>query len=267
MTEENGIISISHLSNNESYLWRYMNLHKLIDFISSSELHFSRLDTFPDAIEGVAMSTLKRRAYFEGDNKDHYNLTENNDISYEDIKKLHDAVDPIETETSQKKQFVNCWFKGERESIAMWDLYSNSDSIALKVCPKSLIKEIEKNASQLIKENGNRINIIGDSVKYLKLNPFESSSIKKSNSYSGFNKDLAFKHENEYRFLIVALEEWTKDEDIQSFRMKIDVKNIDASLVCHPLMDKWKKSNIQKLLDSYGITINVEDSNVKLRKV
>ena len=46
-------------------------------------------------------------------------------------KKRRSHLEYIMT-TTQKTQYASCWFLGDRESNAMWKLYSQKDGVVLK---------------------------------------------------------------------------------------------------------------------------------------
>lgn len=48
------------------YLWRYINLYKLIDLIKTSSFYFSRFDQFEDLYEGISLTqALKKSSDFQ----------------------------------------------------------------------------------------------------------------------------------------------------------------------------------------------------------
>ena len=234
------------------YLWKYIDLHRLIDFIYSEELHFTRLDKFDDPIDGIKASNLRIRE----ENKKNQIKTEQS----ENELKLLDYIDF----SNQKRQFVNCWFYDNRESMAMWEIYSSIDSVVLKVDINSLINELNRCSIKFIKDNGNRLSVIGDLVSYYPLNPFEQTNKINGLKYAAMIKDLSYEYEKEYRLLIYVMKEWLYDEEINNFRFPVILNNLKFELVCHPLMEDWKFKNIEKLAKIKKI--KVIKSKIKLRK-
>lgn len=119
-----------------------LRFHKFISFITDKELFFTRLDLFQDPFEGVTTRLIKQRYLAklipQAENINPRlpeNLRENLTLE----KKLTEQNYDAESIKKQKTQFVNCWFRGERESMAMWNLYSNRDSIVLRIEGRTLI--------------------------------------------------------------------------------------------------------------------------------
>jgi hypothetical protein len=249
------------------FLWKYLDLHKLIDLIASQELHFNRLDLFEDPIEGLSTRNLRATNLLELINEsENVELIEKIKDKHPNLLENHDLESAFRA-VKQRSQFVNCWFHDNRESMAMWNLYSNYDSVALKVKAKSLTDYLEKIGEDFISRNGYRISLLSNKVEYLPLNPFDSSLPLQKRKYASFKKDLSYKHEQEYRFLIYANQQMAYDEnDIKFYRLPIDLEKIDLEIICHPLMLQWKRNNIRKLLEKFKRNIIVSKSSIYLRK-
>ena len=92
----------------------------------------SRLDLFEDPLEGM---TDDHQAALQtwGGMPDEENLNPRLPEEYriripEEKRKILKNID-TKTLKSQKGQFASCWFYGEKESLAMWNLYSSSTGI------------------------------------------------------------------------------------------------------------------------------------------
>ncbi len=269
--KEWGDVDIQHPNaNSGKYLWKYIDLHKLLDFLYTGELHFTRLDSFKDPIEGVRTSLLRQREMMKGmstDMKD-YNpaLPLNQRRKLVNAKKVADVTFRDEVILAQKTQFVNCWFLGNRESMAMWEIYSGPHSVALKIELKPLLDAIIEKASAFIAEHGRRLFLLGDKVTYLPLNPFVRQQKLVTIKYAGMKKDESFEHEKEYRLLISALPEWVIEEDKKCFRYKLDHAKLDITIICHPLMEDWQFNNIKTLVAKLNLNFKIQKSDIELRK-
>lgn len=252
------------------FLWKYINFHKLLDFLHSSELHFTRLDSFNDPFEGVKMSLLRERNDFKDrpNSPELYNsaidLKQRNVLSVE--KLVHDESYRNKVESGQANQFVNCWFHGDRESMAMWELYSSKDSVSIQIEADKLIESILNDSKSFVVSYGNRLHLLGDSVKYLKINPFDPALPLVKSKYAAMKKDESYRHEQEYRFLISALPLWISQSGIDFFRFKLDFKKLQFNVVCHPLMEDWKIKNIEKLVKTISPNFTVKPSSIELKK-
>ena len=136
----------------ENYLWKFIDIHKFLYFMYEKKLYFTRLDKFEDPNEGLPEFLIRQ-------------IYEKEEI-FPDKENLNPALFPSEAEREnaflknqfiksklisdaekvQRLQYVNCWFIGESESYAMWNLYSTPESIAIKIKPKQLIESIEDQA-------------------------------------------------------------------------------------------------------------------------
>jgi hypothetical protein len=251
-------------SESESLI-RFIELHKLISLIRQKTLFFTRLDLLPDPFEGVTTTLIKQRYLAKLiPSRERMNpklpaeLIEENLRQKENTEKYYDE----EAIRKQKSQFVNCWSKGDRESMAMWNLYSNKESVAIKIQKNELLDYL-KNNLELQPLLYPDFQLICGSVKYYELNPVNLKVVVKV-PYSAFKKDIAFEFENEYRLLIVSPLE--KNEDNPS---KIEL-NITGELlnkmeiICHPEMSDWQFDNIKELCQKIKFK-NVRKSLIEMK--
>ena len=248
------------------FFWKYLDLHKLIDLIATQELHFTRLDLFKDPIEGLSTRNLRAANLLELMNEpENVGLVNNIKGKHPNILENHELESSFGA-IKRRSQYVNCWFHGNRESMAMWNLYSNYDSVALKVNAKSLTNHLKETSEEFIEKNGFRISLLSDKVEYLPLNPFDSNLQLQKRKYASFKKDLSYKHEQEYRLLIYANQQMAFDSNCKSYRLQIDLEKIDLEIICHPLMLKWKRNNIQILIDIFKRNISIKKSSIYLKE-
>ncbi len=238
-------------------LIKFMDLTKLLDFIMTGAFHFTRLDHFEDKLEAISQRQLVK--YFEHQIKLPFSL----------IKEL-----PIEKR--QKFYFASCWFAASRESVGMWNLYSNSDSIALRFNADDFIT-MWKNELIKVTPSRNRIDrIYINSVEYKNyLEKKDALSFKDENKIIGFHKDKSFEHEKEVRVLIKMITvkrignniETLEDSPVDFYKIKYkNIKLIPFEIIFHPKMQNWKKENIETILFKYGFK-NVKCKNSELEKM
>jgi hypothetical protein len=235
-------------------LWRYMDIHKFLDFIQTQELHFSRLDQMEDPFEGVSTRILRRiealrtKARGNGDIENPFNL-----------EGLEMAMHKREIDKQQKSHFINCWFQGDRESMGMWNLYSNQDSIAIKVDSSVFTKYFGKD------NRGWQLNkpydFTGGNVEYAKINPLEEAKVSVQKTI--LKKDQCWQHENEYRLYLIDSNPLEDSELV--VRLKLDFNNFKFEVVFHPKMDEWKKKNIQRVIENCDLKIETKNSDIQLK--
>lgn len=254
----------------DNYLWKYMDIHKFLYLIREKKLFFTRLDGFEDSIEGASEELLRDRAKTElflkiknpnpaiYPNEDSFIKERNKYIEY--LKEIDEEILFL-----QKQQYASCWFLSERESYAMWKLYSNPESVAVRFKPSLLLEEIERSVqnhpSHLYVDK-----IVGNVVEYRPLWPFEfdmSKYVEFKQEYVGLRKDTSFSSENEYRLLAIKS---PNVGDHPCFELKLEgLFDLDFKIVTHPKMQVWMHDNIASVLKTYGIENKLMKSEIWLR--
>lgn len=255
----------------ENYLWKFMDIHKFLYFVYERSLYFTRLDKFDDPNEGLPEFLIRqiyeREIFPEKDNLNPALFPTTSDREKAHISNQYEKSRLIiEAEEVQKIQYANCWFIGNRESYAMWNLYSTPDSIAIRIKPKQLIDCIQKETTKI--SDLHIYKIICGKVDYNKVYPPEydmEQYQKPQNKYSAFKKDASYKYENEYRF--IAISENIKEE-ISQFELKIEnLHSIEYKVITHPLMENWMYNNIQNILENFKLRDRLMRSQIKLKPI
>jgi hypothetical protein len=252
---------------NDQFLWRYMDLHRLIYFLNSENIFFSPLNSFFDPLEGIAEKHLHDKEFLDA--LDHRKEKEEglSKKSKEQLKEeKHEVKERFKSnlEEIQKTYFASCWYLGVRESLAMWDTYSNKDSVALKFNPQRLCKTIIESCRNFDNPDFNLM--VHGKVEYFKISPFDpkDSSLKNAgHRFKGFLKDLSYKHEEEFRFLAVQN---SNNKTYSFFELSLqNLHNLDFSIVTHPYMEPWKHNNIYNILKSKGWESKLVKSEIPTR--
>jgi hypothetical protein len=261
-----GGTDITEPKDDNVFLWKYFDIHRFIYLITEQKLFFTRLDKFDDPFEGISTSFLRREALFSTmqfrENHSIIISPEEQDKDIDTQFKVHEYLKKSNLHNKQNRQYVNCWFTCERESMAMWNIYSNPDSVAVKLDFKKYKEKLIESFDKFISKNGYRLSIIGDEITYLKLNPFDISTEKQKLKYSAMKKDVSFAYEKEFRFLI-----YTNDLDKKpiSFQIPLDLNEFELTVITHPNMENWKVLNIRKLIKLCNLNITVVKSSTMLR--
>lgn len=259
----NGKVEIENPTEKVGYLWKYFDLHRFIYLITERKLYFTRLDKLEDPFEGVSTEFLRTEALAKEFWKD---IGSKNDKEIEEIYVQQKVVDYIKGTNkhikNQVRQYTNCWFLCERESMAMWNLYSNEDSVAVKIDFQIAKNQFTEAFQELVAENGNRIEVVGGQVKYLNLNPFDLKTEKQNLEYSAMKKDTSYSHEKEYRFLI-----YTNPLDNQpfSFEVPINIDKLQLTIVTHPRMSNWKFKNLENLIKLSKVKVDLVKSSTIIK--
>lgn len=223
-------------------LIKFVDFYKFIDFLVNSSFHFTRLDKFEDKSEAISQRQLA--AFFQ--HKVHFPPT---------------RVRELKLDVRQKRYFASCWFSGDRESIGMWNIYSNPNSVAIKFglnefCELWRMENFKVSPGKQYIEN-----MFIDKIHYKNYLSVDGVlNFKEESKIIGFQKDLSFSHEKEVRVLIkrktknnIILGKLSPDE-IKFFKVtpKINIlKNLTFEVIFHPQMQCWQKANIEKLVKAY----------------
>lgn len=257
-TTKSGNLTLKQIGetlDSNSVLWRYFDFQKFLSFIIEKSIFFSRLDNMEDTNEGISFNQL---LYKYGDEFERQFVNES---------KTNSKKSELKLEFRQKKYFVSCWLFNHRESVAMWNSYSNSDGIALKVNSNNLIDTITKKST---------INDHNDKMKYLYfgkiiykdfLNQNDRMNLKEETKIIGFHKDICFEHEKEFRFLFKQDLHNHKNDDIPLIKLQLlNFNKLKFEVIFHPKMEPWKKNNIKSVVSSLGIkNIKFKDSELQLK--
>jgi hypothetical protein len=247
---------------NTLFFSRYLTTQKLLHLLLNRQIPFTRLDKFDDMLEGM---TYKNLALLTASMRSE---EENNPLIQEDLDSFkmnsETAIKRIESETLslQKGQYVSCWFCDERESMAMWDLYSSIDGIMIKIEAKKLFNFMEKFVLSL--DDDNYLEFLYGFCDYRQLMPFDYTQGSSNHTYNALKKDLCYKHENEFRFIGIRKSS-KKDEKLYSYNVNVESIINDFQIIFHPRMESWKKENLEKLIEKLGLSIKVQDSIIRTR--
>jgi hypothetical protein len=251
-----------NLPKSNEFLWRYFDIHKFLSFLQNKTFRFTRMDQFEDPLEGIPLSALTLY-----DEKLAHNLIPEN-ISLSELildpslfPKLPPALlDKLrKIHSTHRSTFVSCWFYEQRESMAMWNLYSNADGVALKIPfgklkAQLLLPGTSKNisayyAGRIDYQNFQKVDSYADNL----------SKVPKV----ALRKDSSFSHEKEFRFIVRSSN--TNDDIIGIDSKPINLSTIGLNVVCHPRMISWKKTNIQNILKKARLPNAFRESEIKLR--
>ncbi len=203
--------------SDDDYIWKYLDLHKFLSLIISHSFHLTRLDKFEDKREGIFPFHLLYQIHKK--ELDHHPMFDNI-RSFMTVDTLGSEMNKIQDELNkiQRFNFASCWVIGSKqtESAAMWNLYSDPKSLAIRIKYSDFKNNILQNG---YKTTGIEKELICSPVKYLNFQDKNNISEYTNNLLdSVFLKDISFKHENEFR--IIARE---KERDIPAIYYKPNI--------------------------------------------
>lgn len=250
----------------DDFLWKYLDLHKFLSFVLNKKLFFNRLDNLLDPLEGLPESTLN---YLDKSEQEINVLgpeNKNTEIKRKRIsEKRNSAQVAVKSALeSQQNQFANSWYVGKKESFAMWNIYSNPDSVAIRYVPHELLDMIIPSAKNL--ENRDFTRFIYGYVEYGDIWPFRPKKAgMPGGQFASFRKDSSYKHEQEFRFVAVLQQKHKGKYDY--WELPLNEVATDSFLVfANPYMEAWKFNNLKKFLSIYGWEERIIQSALKVKK-
>ncbi len=247
------------LPKDNEFLWKYIDIHKFLNLVNTKRFRFTRMDQFEDPLEGIPLTALMQFGLLNKDTK--LNLAEI--ILYGSSLIGSDTKLPgrlTQIHQIQKSAFVSCWFHETRESMAMWNLYSNSDGVAITV-PFGKIKTHLKPVDDNISIDDYYCGRV-DYQDFHTIDPYIDNSKFKVKKIA-LRKDKSYSHEKEIRFVVRSYKYDSTEIGLNS--LPIDLKELDIKVVCHPQMADWKRKNIKQILSDMRLTDAYKESEIKLR--
>jgi hypothetical protein len=240
-------------------LTRYIDIHSFLYFITQNKLRFARLDTFEDLNEGFSVDTADAVRGVTDRSKAIKSLTDKEQMlqGVTELKKQHFQLQEHYWQY-QKNLFACCWYMGEKESVAMWNLYSNADSVAIRFKATQLIELLSSMAER---DDQHFAEMQYGTVEYADL---ATTGKALQPGCVGFLKDDSFRHEQEFRFMAQR----NAEDDVLEYEVCIgDLKKIDFAVISHPKMEEWKIRNILNVLSFYQLTDKFQPSELTLKNL
>jgi hypothetical protein len=267
-------LSISKELREDTLLWRYMSLDKLIDFLATQELHFTPLASFAtsDPFEGylpaVAMeadASIFRPKVNDAEatwqlvedhrkNIGHELTKDERNLFLKQLSELKEAPRLYHAAIA-KSIAINCWHINTGESEAMWRLYSDSGKgVAIETTLGALKDSISAGKS------AHRVHIYP--VKYL---DFFDERLKPTDCIveghrAPLLKRLSYEHEREVRAFIVRVPETARAAlDLESWkpvpvRTPVNVSRLVKAVHVSPYPAEPFASSVTRICEQFGLS-------------
>jgi|ERR1035437_5312103 hypothetical protein len=223
----------------DTVIWRYIDLEKLIALLHSRSLYLCRLDHLRDPWEGrwpPAMAEVFTRGRSEGE--------------------LEKGKDFVEWLNEMRKLFyVSCWHENSDESAAFWDQYKRSRGVAIR-----------STVGRLKRSNSSEMPFFLGRVQYRHYGREEFPAGYANALRPVFLKRRSFEHEREVRVLIWHAQ--TKSEsDFKSIResysIGVDLAVLIDSIYVAPECPAWLVDPLRELLRRFDLPdVPVRHSNL-----
>lgn len=254
----------SPIEENMSYgrnakIWRYMDLSKYLNLLSTSALYLPSLPAFEDAWEGATGVYAPDR--------DVTAIPAFLDRTPEADRQFIDSIE-YGADMDRRSVYVSCWHANESESEAMWKLYGKSGgSIAIQ----TTIDRLETIGPPAESDGPSGIYC----VRYRDLS---RESMDVSDAFDGLArytyKRPSFSHEREVRLIFRSLnfdEISTGPGKIDprlwpwGRNFKVDLEDLVQKVVISPQSPAWFHDVVKDATKKYGFSFRVEGSEMNLR--
>jgi hypothetical protein len=234
-------------------LWRYFDFAKFASLLTSRTLWFSRADHLGDPLEGSFTNALlaQQRALLSSP------------PSGMDAAHLREvfAHNSRLRSLAPKEVFVNCWHRGQHESMALWRGYGNSYGVAIR----SSIKRLDQSIPERIHPEYEVGPYIAP-VQYLDYSS-EIDAVPGVNVFAAFLcKSVAYHNEQEVRAVF-----WDVDASAVlpaavpppiGHAVPVDINALTETVVVSPLAPSWFFSLVAELAKHHGLAASVTPSAV-----
>jgi hypothetical protein len=212
-------------------LWRYMNLEKFFDLITSSEIYFTNVSQLTDKYEG----TIPKRNYYSLQKKMESEGMNKEDIVFE-LEKLGQKVDRFRELT-----LVNCWTLAQNESYALWKIYldGSKGGIAIKTTASRIVDAFNNGGES------NADDIIFSIVEYKDFIEDVNNQLQWITRKSNF-----YEFENEARLIILHTEDNQPSYNvINGRRYKVNIGRLIDRIYISPFSPGWFRRSLHKTIE------------------
>lgn len=245
----------------EKYVYRYLTIEKLIDFLETNSIYLARLDTFEDNLENIEpydITQLKLQYLSKPENAN----PEISDSTWEElIIKGKNRIKEIQSYLieKQKKRFVSCWILNDVESFGMWDTYGKS-GFAIRFERKYFQKIIQDSINLQIEPTSKIDLLVVGKVFYQNFEKMYLNEKESLMKFSAFRKHLSFRHESEFR--IVGFTNESENETGLRFKLP-HIETLEFEIFANPRLSPFQFQQYQNIISKYSKTKRLKMSELK----
>lgn len=218
----------------DTVIWRYMNLERLLALLCDKSLFMCRLDKFRDPWEGVWPKPLL----------DIMSSGRPDRAKVHRAKALNDFAGAL-----TMSLYVSCWHASEYESAALWDSYAARAGLAIKSTCGQLKSAIECEDQFYVGE-----------VSYRDYSR-DGSDLMPSAFIGALLKRKSFEHEREVRVLIwnpAQMQEYGKKEsdlspEAAGRSIHVNLPTLIDAVYLSPTSPSWLLPYVRTLLSKFDV--------------
>jgi len=216
--------------DNDTIVWKYLDLSKFLDLLLSKKMFLSRSDKFEDQYEGTF-----------------------SEPTFEEIKKIADNNPKfLEYYKSHREKIaISSWHTNEYESFAMWQIFTkNQEGLAIQSTIGRLKEalRLETATEQYIGD----VNYIDYKKEYI---PFEDTF------FPFLFKRKSFQYEREVRIITDVTKQNISIND--GLKINIDIAVLIEKIYIHPKSENWYKKLVIELVTKLGFDFEIEKSDLE----
>ena len=247
-------------------IWRYMDLTKLVAFLETGSLYFARANTLGDPYEGswTILNKIVQQQQFQQMIADQER--KNPDVKGKNTPEKLQQTFKHATHLGREIVYINCWYSGETESAAMWNLYgTTAGSIVIQSTYKKLMDAIP---NDVYRDDVCVGKVYMGMVQYKDYKSFEDWIPSGNMMHPFLHKRKEFEYEKEVRALIMNIGGLSKerkekgDYKPRGITVDIDIDKVVETIRAQPTTPDWARRAIEKLLERYGWGMKVRQSEI-----
>lgn len=229
------------IPSDDTVIWRFMDLAKFVSLLKDKALFMTRADRFEDQFEGAVCAEEDADRYNEALMVYYAEMLKGNAVP----KELFDN-ERTANRLLRMNSYINCWYEGEHETMAMWRLYASGKE-AKGVAVKTTVGQL-KNAIGHYVEIG-RIEYIDYSIQWPNVNA------------ALWCKSVSFEYEHEVRVRITP-EKGLSYTPAVFMTLPVDLNELIETIYVSPMAESWFKDVIVDLVEKYGVKKDVYHSRL-----
>ena len=216
--------------DNDTIVWKYLDLSKFLDMLLSRQLFMSRSDKFEDQYEGTF-----------------------SEPTFEEIKKIA-ANNPKfldNYKSHREKVVVSSWHINEYESFAMWQIFTqNTEGLAIQTTIGRLKEALlpEKKTEQYI----GAVNYIDYKKEFI---PFDDTF------FPFLFKRKSFQYEREIRIISDVTNSGMKIDN--GLKVDVNLNQLIEKIYIHPKSENWYKNLVIQLVKQLDFDFTIEKSDLE----
>jgi len=225
----------------DTTIWRYMTLAKLLSLLASECLHFSRADQLGDPFEG---SALPNSTYMVVTTDASTGTQTYLETPHEALPEGMRKVEAQGRKAITKSTYISCWYARPHESAAMWTLYgSTTEGAAIRSTVGRLKRSIAK-SKEVVR--------IGQ-VQYRDFAALNTDYER--NAYMAFvRKRISFEHEQEVRALFTRFVDRGEIQPL-GWNVATDLSVLVEAIVIAPQAEPWFADVVKEVTSLYGAPV------------